>query len=108
MRWRGGGTGALITVIATAGSVRSAVARGYPGLAVAQHAVNVSLVIDYVGASIGVGVWLLLTWALVRGRGCARIALATDFEFGPVRRRRRCARLAGQAQACQRGDGHGE
>jgi hypothetical protein len=69
----------LITVIATAGSVRSAVARGYPGLAVAQHAVNVNLVIDYVGASTGVGVWLLLTWALVRGRGWARIALAADF-----------------------------
>jgi hypothetical protein len=70
--------GALITVIATAGSVRSAVAHRYPGLAVAQHAVNVNLVIDYVGASIGIVVWLLLTWALVRGRGWARIGLAAN------------------------------
>ena len=36
----------------TTGSIRSAVARRYPGLAAAQHAVNVNLVIDYIGASI--------------------------------------------------------
>jgi hypothetical protein len=69
----------LITTIATAGSVRSAVARGYPGLATAQHAVNVNLVIDYAGASVGIGVWLLLIWALARGRGRARIAFAAVF-----------------------------
>ena len=70
---------ALITIIATAGGVRSAVAHGYPGLAAAQHAVNVSLVSDYVGVSIGIVVWLLIAWALVRGRDRARIALAANF-----------------------------
>jgi hypothetical protein len=69
----------LITVIATAGSVRSAVASRYPGLAAAQQAVNVNLVIDYIGASAGIAVWLVLIWALVRGRDRARIALAAYF-----------------------------
>jgi hypothetical protein len=69
----------LITVVATAGSVRSAVARGYPGLAAAQHAVNINLVITYVGASICIVVWLMLTWALVRGRARARVAMAGYF-----------------------------
>lgn len=69
----------LITIAATAGSVRSAVAHGYPGLAAARHAVNATLVIDYAGGSLGIVVWLALTWALVRGRDWARIALAADF-----------------------------
>ena len=68
----------LITVVATAGSVRAAVAHRYPGLAVAQHAVDVNLIIDYVGASIGIVVWLALIWALVRGRDRARIFLAAN------------------------------
>ena len=68
----------LITTIATAGSVRSAVARRYPGLAAAHHAVNVNLVIDYIGASLGIAVWLVLIWALVRGRDGARIALVAN------------------------------
>jgi hypothetical protein len=66
----------LITTVTTAGSVRSAVAHGYPGLPAAQQAVNINLIIDYVAASAGIVVWLLLTWALVRGRDRARIALA--------------------------------
>jgi hypothetical protein len=70
---------ALITIVTTADSVRSAIARGYPGLAAAQHAVNVNLVIDYVGAPIAIVVWLVLTWALVRGRDRARIALVAYF-----------------------------
>jgi hypothetical protein len=68
----------LVTLITTAGSVRSAIARTHPGLAVAQHAVNITLVADYVGTSIGLAVWLLLAWALLRGRDRARIALAAD------------------------------
>jgi len=68
----------LITAVATAGSVRSAVARGYPGLAT-QHAVNGNLVIDYVAASIGIVIWLALTWALARGRAGARVAMAAFF-----------------------------
>jgi hypothetical protein len=81
LMWAGAATelAVLITVIATAGSVRSAVARRYPGLAAAQHAVNVHLVIDYISASIGIAVWLVLIWALTRGRDRARIALAADF-----------------------------
>jgi hypothetical protein len=67
---------ALITIVTTADSVRSAVAHRYPGLAVAQQAVNVSLIIDYVSAPIGIAVWLLLTWTLIRGRNRARTALA--------------------------------
>ena len=69
----------LITVIVTAGSVRSAVARRYPGLPAAQHAVNVGLVTDYIGASIGIAVWVVLIWALVRGRDRARIAVMANF-----------------------------
>ncbi|HEY3955857.1 MAG TPA: hypothetical protein VGM53_20995 [Streptosporangiaceae bacterium] len=69
---------ALATIAVTAGSVRTAVAHRYPGLAVAQHLVNVQLIIDYAGALAGIVVWLALTWALVRGRGRARIALAAD------------------------------
>lgn len=69
---------ALVTLVATAGSTRSAIARGYPGMAVAQHAVNANLVIDYAGASLGIIVWLALTRALVQGRDGARFALAAD------------------------------
>lgn len=69
----------LITTIATAGSVRSAVAHRYPGLAAAQHAVNVNLIIEYISEPIGILVWLLLIWALVRGRDRARCVLAAYF-----------------------------
>jgi hypothetical protein len=69
----------LITVIVTAGSVRSAVASRYPGLAAARDAVNISLIFDYIGAAVGIAVWLVLIWALVRGRDRARIALAAYF-----------------------------
>ena len=68
----------LITVILTAGGVRSTVASRYPGLAV-QHAVNVNLVIDYAGASAGIVAWLVVTWALVRGHNRARIAALAGF-----------------------------
>lgn len=68
----------LVTLVATADSLRSAVLRGYPDLAAAQHAVNANLVIDYAGASLGIVVWLALTRALVRGRNGARFALAAD------------------------------
>jgi hypothetical protein len=43
--------------------------------------VNATLVIDYADASLGVVVWLVLTWALMRGRDWARIALAADFAW---------------------------
>lgn len=70
---------ALITIVATADGVRSAIAHRYPGLSAAQHAVNVSLAIDFAAAPIGIAVWLMLAWALVRGRDRARTALAAYF-----------------------------
>ena len=69
---------ALITLVVTAGQVRRAVARSYPGLAAAQNVVNIHLLIDYISAALGLAVWLALIWALVRGRARARIALAAD------------------------------
>jgi hypothetical protein len=41
--------------------------------------VNVSLIMDCIGASVGIAVWLALIWALVRGRDRARIAFAAYF-----------------------------
>jgi hypothetical protein len=66
----------LMTVAMTAGSVRSAVGAAYPGLAAAQHTVTVNLVIDYTVTSIGIAVWMVLTWALMRGSATARGGLA--------------------------------
>jgi len=68
----------LIINVATAGSVRSAYARGHPpgAAAAVYHAVTVQLVTDRVSAAIAIGVWLLLAWALVRGRNLARFAFA--------------------------------
>jgi hypothetical protein len=68
----------LIINVATAGSVGSAYARGYPPWAAAavRHAVTVQMVKDNVGAVIAIGVWLLLAWALARGRNLARFAFA--------------------------------
>ena len=68
----------LITVVVTAGQVHRAVARRYPGLAAAQHVVSVHLLIDYISVAAGIAVWLVLIWALVRGRAWARAAVAAD------------------------------
>jgi len=69
----------MIMIIATAGRVRSAVAREYPGLAATQHDLNAMLVIHYTGAALGVALCLVATWALTRRRDWARIAVAADF-----------------------------
>jgi hypothetical protein len=71
----------LITEGVTAGSVRSAYARRYPPWAAAavHHAVTAQLGTDQVYAAIGMGVWLLLAWELVRGRNLARFAFAVCF-----------------------------
>ncbi len=68
--------GYLVINVATASSVGSAYAREYPpwAAAVVHHAVTVSLVKHEVGGVIGIGVCLLLAWALVRGRNLARFA----------------------------------
>jgi hypothetical protein len=72
---------ALITEVATARSVGSAYARGYPPWAAAavRHALAVSLAKVQVEDAIGIGVWLLLAWALVRGGNLARFACAAWF-----------------------------
>ena len=69
---------ALITLVVTASQVHRAVAHRYPGLTGAQHAVNVHLLIDYISVAVGIAVWLVLTWALVRGHARAR------FTVGPT------------------------
>jgi hypothetical protein len=68
----------LIINVATAGSVGSAYAREYPpwAAAVVHHAVTVSVVRHEVGGVIGIGVCLLLAWALARGRNLARFVFA--------------------------------
>jgi hypothetical protein len=72
---------ALIINIVTAGSVGSAYARRYPPWAAAavHHAVTLALRPARVEEAIGVGVWLLLAWALVRRRNLARFAVAGWF-----------------------------
>jgi hypothetical protein len=74
----------LVILITTAGRVRSAVAHRYPGVAVAQHTVNVQLPIDYIGTAVGLAVWLLLIWRLIRGSHRVRIALAVYFTLASL------------------------
>jgi len=69
----------LVTEIATAASVQSAVDRSHPGLTAAQDSVGLNLAIDYVGAVLGIAWLLLVAWSLNRGRDRARIAFAADF-----------------------------
>jgi hypothetical protein len=71
----------LIINVATIGSVESAAARMYPPWAAAEvhHVVTVRMVTDRVEEAIGIGVWLLLAWALARRRNLARFAVAAWF-----------------------------
>ena len=62
---------ALITIIVTAGAVRSAVLHADPA---AGHALLDHLVADVVGAPIAIAVWLFLAWANSKGRDSARLA----------------------------------
>lgn len=70
---------ALVVYIVTLGSVRSAVSRRYPGLAAAQHALNVNVTIHYIAVPVGLAAWLFLLRALVRGNHRARFGLAVYF-----------------------------
>jgi hypothetical protein len=70
---------ALAVYIVTLGRVRSAVSRRYPGLAAAQHALNVSVAIHYVAVPLALAAWLFLLRALVRGNHRARFGLAIYF-----------------------------
>ena len=69
--------GALLTILATAVTVRAAVARSFPATTV--NAVSNHLFIDEVMMPAVIGVWLALAWAINRRRDPARIAVAAFF-----------------------------
>jgi hypothetical protein len=73
--------GYLATVIATEGSVRSAILARYPGLTAAQwHLVVLAhLLPDEIFAPVGIGLWLWMAWALGRGRYWARVVFSVIF-----------------------------
>jgi hypothetical protein len=67
---------ALITIILTAGSVRSAVLHSHP---TAVPGTMTHLTIDEVGVPIIIGVWLFQAWAISRGRDAARFGFTSFF-----------------------------
>jgi len=70
----------LVIYIVTLGSVRSAVGRRYPGLAAAQHALNINVAIHcYIAVPVALVAWLFLLRALARGNHRARYGLAVYF-----------------------------
>lgn len=68
--------GALLTIMATAATVRSTVARVYP---IAVHSAAAHLVIDEVVAPIVILLWFWMAWANSQGKDAARIALIVFF-----------------------------
>jgi hypothetical protein len=66
--------GALLTVMATAATVRAAVARSYPD---AVNSASVHIVIDEVVAPIVILLWLWMAWANSKGKDPARVALVS-------------------------------
>jgi hypothetical protein len=71
---------AVITIVATAASLRSAILQRNPGFTAAQwHAVHANLVTDYIGAPIVIGLWLWMAWANGRGYDWARVVFAAFF-----------------------------
>jgi hypothetical protein len=72
---------ALITIVATPGTIRATIVARYPDYSPAQwHALlRASIVPDEVAASIAIGLWLLLAWATGRGHGWARAVFAVFF-----------------------------
>ena len=69
--------GALLTILATAATVRADVARSFPAATV--NGVSSHLLIDEVMMPAVIGVWLALAWAINRRRDPARIAVAAFF-----------------------------
>ena len=67
---------ALITVIVTADSVRSAVLHSHPA---AVRAAMTHVVADVFAVPLVIGVWLFLAWAISRGRDAARFGFASFF-----------------------------
>jgi len=68
--------GALLTIMATAGAVRAAVARSYPE---AVNSASVHIVLDEVSVPVVILLWLVLAWANSKGKDAARVALAAFF-----------------------------
>jgi hypothetical protein len=71
----------LITIVATLGSLKSAILQRNPGYTAAQwHAeVHGHILPLELGAVVAIGVWLLLAWANGRGHRWARIGFAVFF-----------------------------
>ena len=67
---------ALITVVVTAGGVRSAVVHSHQA---AAGAVMTHVVIDEVGMPLLIGIWLFLAWAMNQGRDAARFGFTSFF-----------------------------
>jgi hypothetical protein len=67
---------ALLTIIATAATVKSAVAHAYPA---AVHGAAAHILVDEVTAPIVIVLWLVMGWAIGRRRDPARIAVAAFF-----------------------------
>jgi hypothetical protein len=68
----------LITIVATASSVRSDVLQRDPA---AGHALLAHLIADEVAAPIAIGLWLWMAWANGQGRDSARLASAALFSL---------------------------
>jgi hypothetical protein len=65
---------ALITMVVTTGSVKSAILARYPALTAAQwHGVLVQFAVEEWTAPLGIAIWLWLAWANGRGRDWARL-----------------------------------
>lgn len=74
---------ALITVVLTAGVVRSAIVARKPGFTSAQwHAVVTGHIVpDEIGAPVVIALWLWLAWANGRGHNWARFVFGAFFGF---------------------------
>ena len=67
---------ALITIIVTAGTVRSAVLHGAPAM---LPSAMIHLLANAIGAPLIIAVWLWLAWTISRGRDAARFGFSSLF-----------------------------
>jgi hypothetical protein len=67
---------ALITIVVTAGSVKSAVLQNDPAH---WHFALINLTADEIGAPIFIGLWLWMAWANGRGNDAARLVCTAFF-----------------------------
>jgi hypothetical protein len=72
--------GALVIIVVTTASFKSALARYDPGLTAAQwHGVRTHLTVDEAVVPVVIGLWLWLAWANNRGHDWARPAFMAFF-----------------------------